>query len=229
MRFQLDRRQAVLVAIFPFVALSLLNHFYTARLFNEAVAAFWLVDTVHFVAVPSLGWYLVLRPASIGAADCGLGLANGHHRALASGPTIFLALVLLAWTWPVSRVLGLLFWGQCCTFQIQQAIPGAPVGAWLVSIYLAATAALAEELVYRALPWLYAEAVVSSRWRRTAYVLVTSVVFALAHSEQGPGGILATFWYGIVSARMYSCYRSLWPLVLGHFLFNLIVFAPWTR
>lgn len=227
MELRLDRRQALLVAVFPFVALALLNHFYTARLFSEGVALFWLADLVHFILVPLLAWWLVLRPTGITAADCGLAwpvrTAGGS---MDMGSTVFLAIALVAWTWPVSRVLGLIFWDQCCVFQYQQTMPRAPAAAWLACVYMAATAAVSEELIYRALPWLYAQAVVAERWRRTLYVLVTSLVFALAHSEQGIGGILATFWFGVVAARMYSRHHSLWPLVLGHFLFNLVVYAP---
>lgn len=226
----LDRRQAVLVAVFPFIALSLLNHFYTARLFSGGAALFWVADGVHFLMVPLLAWRFVLRPAGISAADCGLTRpATARGNGMAMGTTIFLALALVAWTWPVSRVLGLLFRDQCCTFTYQQAIPQAPEAAWLACVYMAATAAVAEELAYRALPWVYAQAVVPKPGRRGVYVLATSTVFALAHSEQGVGGILGALWFGVVAARMYSHYRSLWPLVLGHFLFNLIVYAPWGR
>ncbi|MGE0330897.1 MAG: CPBP family intramembrane glutamic endopeptidase [Ramlibacter sp.] len=230
MRFQLNQRQAVLVAIFPVVALALLNHFYTAWLFTINANLFWVADGVHFVLVPLLVWCLVLRPAGIGAAQCGLSWSAGARGGgMEVGTTVFLAVALVAWTWPVGRVLGLVFWEQCCTFQYQQAIARTPAAAWLTCVYFAATAALGEELIYRALPWLYAQAVVPERWRRAVYVLATSTVFALAYSEQGIGGILATFWFGVVTARMYSRYRSLWPLVLGHFLYDLVVYAPWSR
>ncbi len=230
MRFQLDRQQAVLVAIFPVLAMALLNHFYTAWLFTVNANLFWVADGVHFVLAPLLVWFLVLRPAGIGAAQCGLSRPiDARAGGMELGTMVFLALALVAWTWPVGRVLGLVFWEHCCTFQYQQTIPRTPAAAWLVCVYMAATAALGEELIYRALPWLYAQAVVPERWRRTVYVLATSTVFALAHSEQGIGGILSTFWFGVVAARMYSRYRSLWPLVLGHFLYNMIVYAPWTR
>jgi membrane protease YdiL (CAAX protease family) len=97
----------------------------------------------------------------------------------------------------------------------------------LVAVYMSATAAVVEEVAYRALPWLYFREAMAPRWRRTVYVVVTSVVFAAVHSEQGPAGVLATFWFGVVAARMYTKFGSLWTVILGHFLFDMVVFGPW--
>jgi membrane protease YdiL (CAAX protease family) len=108
------------------------------------------------------------------------------------------------------------------------AIPkGMFVPHLLVATYMSASAAVVEEIAYRALPWLYFREAMAPRWRRTAYVWVTSAVFAACHSEQGPGGVIAAFWFGVVAARLYTRFGSLWPVILGHFVFDMIVFGPW--
>jgi hypothetical protein len=72
MRLRLDRREALLLAIFPFLALSLLNHFYKAPLYAAGPAWLWAADAVQFVLVPTACWLLVLRPAAVTLPELGM-------------------------------------------------------------------------------------------------------------------------------------------------------------
>ncbi|MGZ8218369.1 CPBP family intramembrane glutamic endopeptidase [Methylomagnum sp.] len=51
-------------------------------------------------------------------------------------------------------------------------------------------------------------------------------LFAACHSEQGLHGVIAAWVYGLVAALLYVRLRSLWPLVFGHFVIDMIEFWP---
>jgi len=218
---RLTRRQALLAAMFPVVALSALNHFYKLPLYRLHPAWYRLGDAMQFVAAPLLAAWCLLRPAGIGLQDVGLG------RDRAAGATLFTALLLVAGTWPVHVVANLYLspYVDLEVALVQSAAAGHGAGRWLVLLYMAATAALVEEVFFRALPWLYVQDLALG-YRRAVYVAATSLAFALVHSEQGPGGILAAGWFGFIAASLYGKSRKLWPLVLGHFLFDLVALAP---
>lgn len=88
-------------------------------------------------------------------------------------------------------------------------------------------AALGEEIVYRGyLQIRVREIVGSSRWGIVITVLVTSLLFGIAHSEQGVVGILAT----TLDAVFFSWVRlrfndNLWAAVPAHGLSNTIGFV----
>jgi len=229
MQLRLERREALLVAVFPLVALGLLNHFYMAPLAALGPAWLWAADVVQFILVPLACWQFVLRPAAIALPELGMPLRQDRWTAgLPMDTTVWMALLLLAWTWPVHVFSMRLGWPYVDGHVLYAVMPThAFTPHLLVTVYLSATAALIEETVYRALPWLYFRETMGPRWRRTAYVVVTSLVFAACHSEQGPAGVVATFWFGVVAARIYTKLGSLWPVVLGHFLFDMIAFGPW--
>jgi membrane protease YdiL (CAAX protease family) len=221
----LSRREAVLLALFPFVAVSLLNHHYAAYLHGVAPAYFWYADVAHFLLLPVLAWVLVLRPAGIGAADCGLSLSDKALQRT-KAPTLLVALLVAAVTWPAFSIASASFWQYADPFSIGRVLPAQALAKLGVAIYMSATAAFVEEVAYRALPWLWFSCAVSHRWRSVAYVATTSLIFAAVHSEQGPGGVLASFWFGLVAALVYVRLRKLWPLVLAHFATDLFIFGP---
>lgn len=222
----LTRQEALLAAFSTVVGLALANYFYKAPLYRLHPIWFWTVDAVEFIAAPALA-VLVLRRAGVTLADC--GLAHERHRAAGNdwGFVLFVAFILATATWPVFRVAGLIFWRYAGDFSMQHALPAGAALKLVVAVYLSATAALVEEVAYRALPWLYFRDAVPPRWRHLGYVLGTSVVFAVAHSEQGPGGVIGAFWFGMVAALIYGRTRNLWPLVVGHFAVDMLVFGPW--
>lgn len=220
----LDRRQLLLAALFPFVALSLLNHFYNAPLLAWHPGWFWAADIVQWVLVPVACYALLLRPARIAPAEVGLQIAS--DRVGMAWRTLFTVILLVTFSWPVCEIS----WRVGCEYSdplvIHRAMPAGRAAHWFVAIYLSVAAAWVEEVAYRALPWLYLHDKVPARWRDAVYVLLTSLLFAAAHSEQGPGGMFAAWWFGLLTAWHYARRRNLWPLILAHFILDMIAFAP---
>jgi hypothetical protein len=227
MHQDLRARQMMLFALLPFVSLSLLNGFYKPALAVYPLW-YWFADAVHFVGVPAACYFLLLRPAGIGGAELGLRITPDRMAPHRSGAWIFGAVLLVAAYWPVEAFIRALTWHYAMPSELFQMLPTASGGRLLVAIYLSASAALMEEVVFRALPWLYLGRVVVRGPRvRIAYVLVTATVFALCHSEQGLGGMLSCLWFGWLTARLYLKHGNLWPCVLGHFAVDLLIFGPW--
>jgi membrane protease YdiL (CAAX protease family) len=218
------RREALLGSIFPFAALALLNGFYKQPLYLAGPAWYWLADVVQFVLVPALCAWFLLRPAGIDARALGLG-PDRHATRVSLQSVLFVAVCLVLVSWPVLRVC------HAVAAKYADDLPSVLPVAWgprlLVATYMAATAAIAEELVFRALPWLYLREVLSARWRTPVYLLTTTVVFALIHSEQGPGGMVGAAWFGLLAAVFYRKLGSLWPPVLAHFALDMIFLGPW--
>jgi membrane protease YdiL (CAAX protease family) len=78
---------------------------------------------------------------------------------------------------------------------------------------LAITAGLCEEFLYRG----FAMAVLTQAGLRAGLVVfVSSVLFGLAHSYQGRGGMVMTFVVGVVLGLSRIAYNSLVPAVIWH-------------
>ena len=222
------RREAVLAAAFPFIALSLLNHFYMEPLYQLSPIAYWIADTAQFVGAPLVGWYFFLRPAGVLPRTYGLApMSRRFCRRDGVALTVFVALLLVAAYWPVRLIAIRLFWTLSAPFNHGLVLPDAFLSNFLVAVFMAGSAALVEEAVWRGLTWYYLSQVLPVKGRRFLYVLITSVAFAIAHSEQGPAGVIGAFWFGIIAAGLYTTIRTLWPLVLGHFVADMLVFGPW--
>lgn len=60
-------------------------------------------------------------------------------------------------------------------------------------------------------------------------VVLSSVLFGLAHTPQGPAGVVATMLLGLGLGAIMVGHRSFWDAVLAHGFFNATTFAllPW--
>ena len=229
MRRRPDRREAMLATILCVAALSLLNAYYLPFVWRWSPAWFWVADACHFVLVPLACWFWLLRPAGITCADAGLAWQRDPHAigAIGTGAMVLMGGLLVGLTWPVFVVSSWTAWKTADFSFLRAAMPSGFAARAPVAIYLSASAALVEEVVFRALPWLYLQQALARRWRLPVYLLATTVLFAWCHSEQGVGGVVAAGWFGLVAAALYVRLRSLWPLVAGHFAVDLLAFGPW--
>ena len=84
-----------------------------------------------------------------------------------------------------------------------------------------ALVALSEELVFRgAFPGLIARAG-GSPW---VALLASSAVFGLAHWSLGVGSILQTALVGLLVGLCAAGSRSLWPVIIAHYVVDLVAF-----
>jgi hypothetical protein len=122
-------------------------------------------------------------------------------------------------------------------------------GGWLFWDYagrlggLAVLAALARPVAFRRdklrMPWMqidtYTEEVVFRRCAREVFkpyvgdgmlmVLLTSLLFGAYHWWSGVGNILAAVLMGVLFLLFYRRSGALWPVVLSHYLTDVVSFA----
>lgn len=83
---------------------------------------------------------------------------------------------------------------------------------------LSFTAGVVEEIIYRGfLIWYLG--LVMPLW---AAVVTSSILFALGHSYQGPGGVAKTGLIGLVFGAFYVLTGSIWLPIAGHILLDAL-------
>ena len=223
----LDGRSILLLAILPPFALGMLNQFYLESAYRHSKALFYVADSFQFVVVPMLVWFLVLRPAKIQLKDVGLRLPIFGAKPFETGGLfLFVAIVLWIAYEPVNAIAYRYLWREAGIFGYGTVIPKSFPSNAVVVVYFSLTAAFVEEIVFRGLTWSYFSSALPAAWRVPAYIIVTSVLFAAIHSEQGPHGMIAAFSFGLAAAALFVKLKNLWPLVFGHFVGDVIAFWP---
>ena len=229
----LDRQSAILLAVFPSIALGLLNTYWTEPLHNFSPTLFWAVDISQWLLVPFLVWLLVLRPNKITLAEIGFRSPQNHRKLLESfgGEEFALALFVLAFVYFfVDRVATALVWAHL------GLEPGFGYGAvaqssdhyrYVAALYFGITAAVIEEVVFRGLPWLYLSKNGAGGARKVVYVVITATVFAVTHSEQGLAGVISSGFFGVAAALIFLRTRNLYPVVASHFVIDVVSF--WSK
>lgn len=98
------------------------------------------------------------------------------------------------------------------------------VGLLLVFLLLTWTiAAFGEELVYRGyLPTRVTDALGSGTVAVVTAVVASSVLFGLAHTEQGLVGVVVTFLDALFFSALRLRYRTVWASILAHGFNNTI-------
>ncbi len=57
----------------------------------------------------------------------------------------------------------------------------------------------------------------AARW---GAVVVSALLFGLAHAYQGPAGVIGTAFLGFIAAWFYLVRGRVWPLIISHALYD---------
>lgn len=217
-----DQRTGLLIAIFPTVFLGLMNGFWLESLLKQGAVAFYAVDVLQWIVVPCVVWRYVLRPLGIKPKSYGLS----PHPLKITCQALYAAILLWLSYRPAHLYAYRLLWPYAGNLGYADIIPSLAPWNMLAAFYFSATAAVVEEIVFRGLPWLYFSSFLTPRQCGFWYLLVTPILFAACHSEQGPHGVIATWVFGWVMAVLYGYLKNLWPLILAHFAIDMAAFWP---
>jgi membrane protease YdiL (CAAX protease family) len=221
----IDRRSLVALAIFPSLALGLLDDLYLGPLYQRGDMWFWAADFAQFVIVPALVVFLLIKIGSITPRNYGFRpFALDTHTVDIVGLCLFMCVVYWLSYEPVKRIASSFLSPYTGTFDYNSSLPQSPWMRIPLVLYFSLTAAFVEEAVYRGLPWLYFSLFNPGRRKVAGYVVSTSLLFSAIHSEQGLPGMLAALSLGVVAAMMYAKIQNLWPFVAAHFVTDLISF-----
>jgi membrane protease YdiL (CAAX protease family) len=97
--------------------------------------------------------------------------------------------------------------------------PRGPVEGGLMVVKLG-VAAFSEELVTRGYLIGRLEALLGSRGKAVA---LSAAAFASYHAYQGAAGVVSAYLTGLVLGAVYLAVRRVWPLALGHALYNVLL------
>ncbi len=223
--FALDQRTLILLASAVLIAPGLLNGLYIEPLYEASRLAYWAADALQYLALPVVVAILLIKQGRLRPKDWGFNPWRNRR-----GPLDYAALCLFVcfmyWLayFPVRAAAYGFLSTYAPAFGNWTAVPQAFWPHLLVVAYYSVSAALVEEVAYRGLPWLYLSRFTFKRGKTALYVLSTSILFAAAHSEQGPHGVIAALSLGIIAAALYSEFQDLWPFAIAHIATDLVSF-----
>jgi len=226
----LSERQAQYAALaaLPTAAISLANGCYLEAAYRYSPRLFWTLDALNFIVVPALRCWLLWRLAGVSPARYGLGRLATQRSAVRDALAYAGVVVALVGGYSIAGnvafLVGPLLWSGS-SFSYQQVIPMGGGSAMATLLYLAVTAGLSEEIIFRALPALYLSSRLTPRTYSQVYPLASAAAFAAIHWEQGSQEMFATFLFGLMAAWLYMKVRNLWPLAFGHALTDLLAFS----
>ena len=166
-------------------------------------------------AVAVVGWRVGARGYT--APELGL-VFNDQPRLLAAGIVGGVVLATLEWL-NLRRVQRIPVESRGLLQAIAERV--LPQSALELGAYsaLAITAGLCEEFLYRGFAMAALARAGLPAW---LIVLISSVLFGLAHSYQGRGGIVMTFIVGLVFGVSRLTYNSLVPAVFWHSMVDVV-------
>lgn len=210
----------------PTVLLLTVNGFYLPSACTRSLALCWGLDGLQSVVVPGSCLYLLAAVGRVPPQSYGWTW-HAPERGWKSMTLAWSVVVVYPLTWLATVRLGSVApqWWSGTTWGYGELISSS--GPWAVPawIYLAVSAAIVEETMYRALPLLWLRARWNSEWMPLGFAVGSSFLFALAHWEGGPPHVVQTFVLWLLLSPFYLRLRVLWPFMVGHALLDLIVFS----
>lgn len=225
---ELSRKQQEIAVAFALTlvwAVWLLNGFYMATLASFSVSLFWLVDVCQWILLPALLLIMLARRHAI----------LPHHYAyvwpIVDKRQLLLDCGVVFITGYLAFSSARLFWALLghpyAEFSWNQAFPTGWLGT-LIWLYASLTAGLVESVFFISLPWLLYRSLLTRQDRRPnrdIFAVLVSLVFGLAHWEQGIHIVAAAFCTNTVMCAWFFQLRTLWPIAIAHVLIDLIAFS----
>lgn len=197
----------------------LLNGLYLPHLAGQPWA-YWTADFLAWVVLPSAMALWLWR--AHGLSPSGYGLGPPPPLSWLAVPATVATLVFAA-TYLAGRELGRLMGGVTDGQGYSIMLPDSP-GRVLGQAYLSLTAAVIEETLFRGAMFRLLDGH-RDRVRAVLYVAVSTGLFASIHWENGWSEVANTGLVGLLACVMYLRWRDLWPLLIAHFVTDMLAFS----
>lgn len=209
----------------PFIAVLVLDGFWKTTLLQQGVLAYWVFDLFKWIVLPGASLLVLHRLASISPRQYGLSAEFGAGDIFIVSALPLMALFFLHF---FSSILAEKIFGYSAPYFANQAAlkPLGPL--WILgTIYFSATAGLWESIFVIGLPWFWFSRGRSVPiWHARWFALFLSIVFAAGHWENGLANATAAFAFQLMAIWWYVKLRTLWPVIIAHFLIDVIYFWP---
>lgn len=220
---QETRQPIQLIAFFIGILPFMVNGWINAHIATQPVY-FWSFELFSWVLLPCLVVGFLRRSQQLTWADFGLHLGVAQqNKAAESGriPSNLRTLIMLSiiaffacnWVYKGAFQLSSLLVHTEPLFEYESITPTQPFLKALTALYFGLTAGIVEEIYYRGLCFK-----ITSAWSypQVSYLVLSPLLFASSHWEQGLQNVLATWLFGLAAALFYMRFRNLWPLIIGH-------------
>jgi len=208
-------------------AIGLINGLYKEPLYNYSKVLYWLVDLAHFVVIPSILFLYLYKRFNVKPHSYGLiKPTRAYPLSEIIGASIFSAIILdliYIATYEITYSIFINNGYINPAFNYHSVIPTGILNIPVV-FYLAITAAVMEEIVFRGVPYKIIFNNDHIKYKKQIYVLVTSACFAAIHWENGYPDLISAFIFGLLAAWLFLTYKNLWPLIGAHFLIDFYTF-----
>ena len=206
------------------------NWYYNPRL-SDTPRLFWTVDFIRCLLLPAalVAWGIWRHLFTL--ADLGLHTRIfGRRNAFLLLATIAIVAIfqshldtrLVAWAihaYPPTST-------SASHFSYNQMLPppGPETGGYrlLAVCYLAVSAGLSEEILFRG---LLRRAFGPGLIQTAAFVLISAVTFASVHLFGGQAKVAYALGHGLAAAVIYAITGNLWPVIVGHTMIDLYWFS----
>lgn len=165
-------------------------------------------------------WFIVARPRAQGWRPLGFSACEVSLYGIAG----FLAVLWVVISSLIYSMAGV--WDTALAYGASEIAPYRKEPALLFGLFLLAgpIAALTEEILFRGL--LYAW--LRRRLNVPLAAILSAIFFTIAHPSVFAGGlpaIIDTALLAILLALLFEVSRSLWPCILGHALYNMLLLS----
>jgi len=213
----------VSLVIAPFFLFGLFNGIYNSKL-AEYPVLFWIFDVLGWVILPSLILVYLYKYYGICLHDYGLAkTTNAFQRRemlnWAVLATFMLGMYYFAFSWLAWKVITI----ETPVFSYTNMVPEGDARYFTI-FYLAATAAVFEEIFYRGLIWRLVYTSNINANKPYLYIFISSSLFGLVHWENGLPEVFSTMIFGAVACVIFLRLRNLLPLIAAHFFIDLVIF-----
>ncbi len=209
----------------PVVITAFINGWYLPALAGLGLHWFWLVDMLQWIFLP-LGLLVLLAQRGAPPATYGFAVpAQGWPTLVFSSALVVLTLAGVYFG--VRPWLLKLFAPVPAAFQFEDVELTGLAGR-VLWLYAGVTAGFVESIFYIGLPWLACQRrqaqSASGQFSPLLFSLLSTLVFASVHWEQGWAGMLAAFAFGLAACFWFFRLGSLWQVAVAHTLIDLYTF-----
>lgn len=203
--------------------LQLLNGFFILKLHQYNSTLFWLYDVFQFIILPLALLFILYTHFNIKPGSYGLSIPETTQKKKNLILIIIYCTILLQLFSFVSYEVTKAFIVDIPYKNYQSVIP---TGALRIPtiLYMSLSAAIVEEIIYRGLLFIILKNIINEKKFDFVYIFTTALLFTVVHWENSAADIVSSFVYGVIAATLYLQYKNLIPIIIAHFIINLVVF-----
>lgn len=189
----------------------------------SSIKVFWIFYIITWIVIPLIIYFIIIKTKLLNNNELGLipnfqNNLDEYKFAILFTVTPFLLVVsYLILCYKISPILF-----PDNYFAINNNyyyfLNNTPVNKLLIAFFFSITAAVVEEIFYRGV----LRSIFNNKY---TYIFVSSLIFSSVHWEGGIRNLFDSFVFGLICSIYFVIYPILWPIIIGHFITNFIIYG----